>query len=262
MRLQARRVLIALVALVPVAALAGDFGFDVDEGRVDLMSSYVWRGYERSDGLSLRSTLHVGVWGRAVTDDGLNGASLQFEYLSALQGRDLARAHDQLAGSFVITRQLSDAVEVEEPCLKAGYTQYLLPHGSDGGTDEHSEEFFAEARGLVRLGSQQDWTLKPYVRAFYAFGRYKGFYGTLGVAHRLDPQKFPVVLDLDTAVSFSNYADGGDTGFGFHDWTSSMWLFYERGALQIGPVVAVSVSSRDVNSTNSVWFELRIGFVR
>lgn len=261
MRLPAQ-LLIALVALAPAAALANDFGFDVDGGRLDLMSSYVWRGYERSDDLSLRSTLHVGVWGRAVTGDGLNGASLEFEYQAALQGRDLARAHDQFAGSFVITRQLSDAVEVKEPCLKVGYTQYLLPHGSDGGTYEHSEELFAEARGLVRFGSQQDWTLKPYVRAAYAFGRYKGFYGTLGVAHRLDPQKFPIILDLDSAVSFSNYDDGGDTGFGFHDWTSSIWVFYEKGTLQIGPLVAVSISSREVSSSNSFWLELRVGFVR
>jgi hypothetical protein len=261
MRLPAR-VLIGLLALAPAAGVAGDFGFDLDEGRLDLMSHYVWRGYERSDDLSVRSTLHAGVWGRAITGDGRNGASLQFEYQAPLRGRDPARAYDQFAGSLVITRQLSDAVEVGEPCLRAGYTQYLLPHGSDGGTDEHSEEFFAEARGLVRFGSQQDWTLKPYVRASYAFGRYKGFYGTLGVAHRIDPQKFPVIVDLDSAISFSNYDDSGDTRLDFHDWTSSLGVFYEKGALRIGPAVAISVSSREVSSTNSVWVELRVGFLR
>jgi hypothetical protein len=270
LRAHATRALLAwVIAGLPAAVGAGDFGFDPDAGRLDLMSRYVWRGYERSDGWAVRPSLNVALWGRSITEDGPNGLDLQLEGHLGLQDRDLVKAHDQLAATLVFTHQLSDAVEVEEPYLKAGYTQYWLPGaddlmvtGGDAGARTHSEEVFAEARGLVRFGSQEDITLKPYVRAAYDFGRFDALYATVGVAHRLDPQKFPVVIDLDTALSLSNYPRAGEKSFGFHDWTSSAWVFYERKTLRIGPAAAVCVSSRDVSARNSVWFELRVGFVR
>jgi hypothetical protein len=260
----------ALVALVPSALGAGEFGFDPDDGRLDLLSRYVWRGYERSDGFAVRPALNIALWGRSITEDGPTGLDLQLEGHLGLQDRDLVKVDDQLAASLVFTHRLSDAVEVEEPFVRAGYTQYLFPSLGDFDLRKHSEEVFAEARGLWRFGSQEDITLKPYVRAAYDFGRIDALYATLGVAHRLDAQKFPVVIDVDSALSFSNYLraprsphDRDDQGgFGFHDWTSSLWVFHERGTLRIGPAAAVCVSSRDVSSRNRVWFELRVGFVR
>lgn len=105
-------------------AQSGSWGPHVDSIGVSLETRNIWRGFVRGS-TTLRSALHVGIWGYPVTTQGDRGITIDAAGWTALADRDDPRSVDQYTGTFAILQKLSRGVE--PAVLALGVSGYLFP---------------------------------------------------------------------------------------------------------------------------------------
>jgi len=197
-----------------------------------LLSSYVWRGFELADGVSVQPSLTLGL--------GSSGFSLNVWGSAALQDRDALEAADEL--DFTLNY---DGAIGESAGFSLGYIQYTIPNAPEGY--KHTEEFYA----ALGLGS----VLAPYLFAAYDFGLTDGLYLSAGVAPEIALGE-SAALALDGLVALSDYVDG----FAFHHVQATASVGFAAGALTITPTAGFSYAADEINADNSgFWAGVVVG---
>ena len=121
----------AAVLCTPAAlAQAGSWGPHVDSIGVSLETRNVWRGFVRG-GTTLRSALHVAIWGYPVTTEGDRGLAVDLAGWTALADRDDPRSVDQYIASLALLQKLSRGPT--PAVLVLGFSAHLFPDAPQEG---------------------------------------------------------------------------------------------------------------------------------
>jgi hypothetical protein len=105
-------------------AQSGSWGPHVDSIGVSLETRNVWRGFVRGS-TTLRSALHVAMWGFPVTTEGDRGLTVDLAGWTALAERDDPRSVDQYSTTLALLQKLSRGPA--PAILSLGLSAHLLP---------------------------------------------------------------------------------------------------------------------------------------
>ncbi len=235
------RISIFTKALTLVLIFAGVFALQTDSnaqvsisGGVDVVSKYVWRGYNLADGFSVQPTLDIT----------LGSFGFNIWASRAMADRDTYSASDELDFTFTYSPMLSDQLGVT-----LGFIYYTFPTQDDFDVDAHtSKEVFAT---LAPAGLP----LSPELTVYYDFDLGDDLYASLGVGHSIPLNGHS--LDLGVALGYNNGQFGAKSNISNIDFSVSTGL--ALGAVSISPrVVYVVVPESSVNTDNEFYFGVSI----
>jgi hypothetical protein len=114
----------AVVSTPPALAQSTSWGPHVDSIGVSLETRNVWRGFVRGS-TTLRSALHVAIWGYPVTTEGDRGLAADLAGWTVLAERDDPRSVDQYIATLSLLQKLSRGPA--PAVLSLGLAAHLLP---------------------------------------------------------------------------------------------------------------------------------------
>lgn len=211
----------AAVLWAPSArAQSGSWGPHVDSIGVALETRNVWRGFVRG-GATLRSALHLALWGYPITTEGDRGLTVDLEGWTSLADRDDPRSVDQYIATLGILQKLSRgpapavlslglAVHHFPDAPSEGRSTYEVVASISGGRlpkwpDERRPRFYVD---VARDLDESDVT---FVRAGLVLD-YSLLFLTI--------EDNPIWMFLDLSGSASDYpcAAGACTAMSLHAW--------------------------------------------
>jgi hypothetical protein len=206
-------------------------------GQVDLVSRYVWRGFDLlpDNRPALQPSLNI--------DLGKSGFSL------GVWGSFALAKWDEYKGANEIDLTLSYAFKTSEKWeVTAGFTHYGYWFAEDFSfKDATSQEVYATV-------ARTDLPLSPTLSVYYDFNLGSGLYATLGGSHELKVSE-KVSMELGGLVGFNSRQFIDKTGF------SDIDLFVRAplalGGLTLTPSLNLMVPLMDeVNESVEFWFGL------
>ena len=218
-----------LICLSAAALLPGAVA-----GQVDLVSRYVWRGFD------LLPDNHPAIQPSFTVDLGKSGFSLNLWSSFALAQRATFKYSDEIDVTLSYDFKMPEEWE-----LSAGFTHYGYWFAEDFSfKDATSQEVYAT---LART----DLPLSPTLSIYYDFNLGSGLYVTLGGSHELKVSE-KVSMELGGLVGFNSRQYIGVTGF------SDIDLFVKApltlGKLTILPSFNLMIPLLDeVNEEVEIW---------
>jgi hypothetical protein len=206
-------------------------------GQVDLVSRYVWRGFD------LLSDNHAAIQPSFTVALGKSGFSLNLWSSFALAQRATFKYSDEIDVTLSYDFKMPEGWE-----LSAGFTHYGYWFAEDFSfKDATSQEVFASV-------ARTDLPLSPTLSVYYDFNLGSGLYVTLGGSHELKVSE-KVSMELGGLVGFNSRQFTDKTGF------SDIDLFVKAplalGKATLTPSLNVMIPLLDeVNEDVEVWFGL------
>jgi hypothetical protein len=207
------RIVILVVILTLTVPVAGLKGAETSgNASVDVMSSYMWRGFEIHEDVAVQPSVGINYGGF--------GANLWADYDT--------EAKEAIETDLTLNYSFS----VERFSLDAGYIFYALEGAED--TQE------------VYLSVGYDMLLSPAVAVYYDFDEGDGFYLDASIGHSFALPK-DLSLDLGALVSYngdSEYSIGDYSDF-HHGEVSASLSIPLNDAISIAPMLAYSFALSD-----------------
>jgi len=224
-------ILLLLVCLVTAALpLSGSV-----YGQVDLVSRYVWRGFDLLPGN------HAAIQPSFTVELGKSGFAIGIWSSFALAQRGTFKYSDE------IDVTLSYAFKMPEGWkLNAGFTNYGYWFANNFKfKDNTSQEFYATA-------AKTDLLLAPTLSVYYDFNLGSGLYVTLGGSHELKVGK-KINVTVGGLIGFNSKQYINKTGFSDVDFYAKVPLTI--GKLTLIPSFNVMIPLLDeVNKDTEIWF--------
>jgi hypothetical protein len=257
-----------LATLVLAVAAAGSasampVGFDLGEGRLDLLSRYVWRGFDLAHGLVVAPSLRIGLAGQDVAGIGRDGLALELRGATPLRDRTRQRGADELDAGLWLTHAFDPHRQYEG---RLGYVEYDYPSGRAGL--RHARELAGTFTCDVQLDETRGIRVRPHVTLVYNVAAFDAPYVELGLGQSLGTRGKRLAYELRVAGSrFGQFNTGGNQAFGFHEAEFEVRFELEKQIaethLQFGPVAGVSRAAKRINSDrNEYWWGASVGFRR
>jgi len=226
-------VLLLLVFLAGAALpLTGAVG-----GQVDLVSRYVWRGFD------LLPDNHAAIQPSLTVDLGRSGFSLNLWSSFALAQRDIFKYADEIDLTLSYEFAMPEGWE-----LSAGFIQYGYWFAEDFKFKAHtSQEIFVQV-------AKTDLPLSPQLSVYYDFNLGSGLYVTLGGSKEWKLSE-RVGLAAGGLIAFNSRQYIDKTGFSDIDLYVKVPL--TLGKLTLTPSLNVMIPLLDeVNGETEIWFGL------
>jgi len=224
-------VLLLLVFLAGAALpLTGAVG-----GQVDLVSRYVWRGFD------LLPDNHAAIQPSLTVDLGRSGFSLNLWSSFALAQRDIFKYADEIDLTLSYEFAMPEGWE-----LSAGFTHYAFWFAEDFSfKDSTSQEVYVTA-------ARTDLPLSPTLSLYYDVNLGSGLYVTLGGSHELKVSE-TIGMEMGGLIGFNSRQYIDKTGFSDIDLYVKVPL--TLGKLTLTPSVNVMIPLMDeVNEDVEFWF--------
>jgi len=226
-------VLLLLVCLVGAAlSLPGAVA-----GQVDLVSRYIWRGFD------LLPDNHPAIQPYLSVDLGQSGFSLSVWSSFALAKWDEYKGANEIDLTLAYTFKTSEKWEVT-----AGFTNYGYFFADDFKfKDNTSQEIYATI-------ARTDLPLSPTLSVYYDFNLGSGLYVTFGGSHELKVSE-KVSVEAGGLIGFNSRQYIDKTGFSDIDLYARVPL--TMGKLTLTPSLNVMIPLLDeVNEDTEIWFGL------
>jgi hypothetical protein len=217
-------------------------------GQVDLVSRYVWRGFDLLTTIGREGEKHSPAIQPSFTVElGESGFSFNVWGSFALGQRGVFKYSDEIDLTLSYDFKMPEGWE-----LSAGFTHYGYWFAEDFSfKDATSQEVYATV-------ARTDLPLSPTLSVYYDLNLGSGLYVTLGGSHELKLSE-KVSVELGGLVGFNSrqYIDG--TGFSDIDLYANVPL--QVGKLILTPSFNVMIPLLDeVNENLEVWFGLSAAF--
>ncbi|MCU0276903.1 MAG: hypothetical protein MUF02_08660 [Acidobacteria bacterium] len=202
--------------------------------QVDLVSRYIWRGFD------LLPDNHMAIQPQFTVDLGKSGFSLNVWSSFALAKWDTFKGANEIDLTLAYTFKTSEKWEVT-----AGFTHYGYWFAEDFTfKDGTSQEIFATV-------TRTDLPLAPTLSVYYDFNLGSGLYATLGGSHELKVSE-KVSMELGGLIGFNSRQYIAKSGF------SDIDLFVKApltlGRVTLTPSLNVMIPLMDeVNEDTEVW---------
>jgi len=204
-------------------------------GQVDLVSRYVWRGFD------LLPANHAAIQPSLTFDLGESGFSLNVWGSFALAQRGVFKYADEIDVTLSYDFKMPEGWE-----LSAGFTHYGYWFAEDFSfKDATSQEVYATV-------ARTDLPLSPTLSVYYDFNLGSGLYVTLSGSHELKVSE-KARVEAGGLIGFNSRQYIDKTGFSDID-------FYVKTPLQVGkltltPSLNVMIPLMDeVNEDVEIWF--------
>ncbi len=204
-------------------------------GQVDLVSRYIWRGFD------LLPDDHAAIQPSLTFDLGKSRFSLGVWSSFALAHREVFKHSDEIDVTLSYSFKVSEGWE-----LAAGFTNYCYWFADDFKfKDNLSQEIYATA-------ARTDLPLSPQLSVYYDFNLGSGLYVTLGGSHELKVSE-KVAVELGGLIGFNSRQYIDTTGFTDIDFYAKVPL--AAGKLTLTPSLNVMIPLLDeVNEDTEIWF--------
>ena len=227
-----KRFVLSLLALLSSAALTmpGAVG-----GQVDLVSRYIWRGFDLLPGN------HAAIQPSLAVDLGKSGFALGIWSSFALAQRDVFKRVDEIDVTLSYEFKLSPGWE-----LTAGFTNYGYWFADNFKfRDNTSQEVYATVAGT-------DLPLSPTLSVYYDFNLGSGLYITVSGSHELKISE-KVGMEVGGLIGFNSRQYIDQTGFSDIDLYVRVPL--ALGRLTLTPSLNVMIPLlTEVNEDTEIWF--------
>jgi hypothetical protein len=208
------------LGVLPVSRVRGQA---IDSVTLGIDTRYRWRGYDRGDGVLLRTDISFALGGFSTSraSDDRNNWTFDFLTWNPIAHRTTRRSFDQYAASLGYGRCLSSCDQNEwgkRTTLMFAANGYYLPNVSGTQTTEELEASFRNFTEIEKLnGKQVGINLFQYLTLDHDFKRLNGNYVTVGAGTYLGPAG-SLSFALDASASFSNWPtqSGDGRSFGYH----------------------------------------------
>jgi len=209
--------------------------------QVDLVSRYVWRGFD------LLPDNHAAIQPSLTIDLGASGFSLNVWSSFALAQRDLFKYSDEIDLTLSYEFAMPEGWE-----LSAGFIHYGYWFAEDFSfKDSTSEEVYATV-------TRTDLPLLPTLSLYYDFNLGSGLYVTLGGSHELKVNE-KVIVEAGGLIGFNSRQYIDRTGFSDIDLYLNAPL--TLGRLTLTPSLNVMIPLMDeVNEDVEFWFGFSAAF--
>jgi hypothetical protein len=227
-----KRFVLSLLAFLAGAALTLPGAV---AGQIDLVSRYIWRGFD------LLPDSHAAIQPSITVDFGESGFSLNIWSSFALVQRELLKYSDE------IDVTLSYAFKVPEGWeLAAGFTNYGYWFANDFKfNDNTSQEVYATV-------AKTDLLFSPCLSVSFDFNLGSGLYVTLGGSHELKVNK-KVSVEMGGLIGFNSRQYIDKTEFSNIDFYASVPLTVDK--LTLTPSLNMTIPLLDeVNEDTEIWF--------
>lgn len=227
-----KRFILLLIACLAVAALRLPGAVS---GQVDLVSRYIWRGFD------LLPENHAAIQPALTIDLGKSGVSLNFWSSFAFAHRDLFKGNDE------IDLTLAYAFKMPEGwAFTTGLTNYCFWFAKDFTFKNNtSQEIFAS---LART----DLPLSPQLSVYYDLNLGSGLYLSLGGSQELKLNE-KVIIEIGGLIGFNSRQYIARTGFSNIDLYAKLPL--TLGKLTLTPALSVMIPLlEEVNEYTEIWF--------
>ncbi len=255
--------LVGLLMALAIPVQAMPVGFDVGEGRLNVTSRRISRGYDLAKGLGLASSLRIGLAGFDVSGTGRTGLSAELQAAAPLHDR----AHQGSADEFDVGLWLShtfDGHRQYEGRLGFIEANYLCGRAGIHHARELSGTLVADWQVNEALG----FRCMPHVTMAYEFAAFDAAYGEVGLGQSVGTRGKRLTMDFRLSVSrFGRYGEDGRQPLGFHDAECQVGAELERqlGAIHLlyGPICGVSRAAKRINDhRQQFWWGASLGFRR
>lgn len=229
-----RKAVLLLLTCLAAAALPGAVS-----GQVDLVSRYVWRGFDLLPGN------HAAVQPGLAIDFGESGFALNVWSSFALSARGVLKDADEIDLTFSYAWRLSPGWEGMAGLIGYGY----------GFARDFSLKDDASLEAVVSVAAI-GLPLSPTLTAYYDFNLGSGFYVSLGGRHEIKVNE-EVTLELGGLIGFNGGQYIERSAFSNIDIYARMAL--TAGKLTLAPSLNVMVPLLDeVNEETEIWFGLTV----
>ncbi len=227
-----KRYVLLLLACLAGAALALPGAVS---GQVDLVSRYIWRGFD------LLPENHPAIQPSLTIDLGASGFSLNVWSSFALAHRAVFKHSDEIDVTLSYSFKVAEGWE-----LAAGFTNYCYWFADDFKfRDNTSQEVYATVAGT-------DLPLSPTLSVYYDFNLGSGLYVTLGGSHELKISE-NVNVEVGGLIGFNSRQYIDKTGFSDIDLYARVPLAV--GKLTLTPSFNVMIPLLgEVNEDVEIWF--------
>lgn len=203
--------------------------------QVDLVSRYVWRGFD------LLPDNHAAIQPSLTIDFGESGFSLNVWSSFALAHRDVFKRADEIDVTLAYAFKMPEGWE-----LSAGLINYGYWFADDFKFEDHAtQEVYATV-------ARTDLPLSPQLSVYYDFNLGSGLYVTLGGSHELKVNE-KVSMEIGGLIGFNSRQYIDTTGFSDIDLYAKVPL--TMGKLTLTPSLNVMIPLLDeVNEDTEIWF--------
>jgi len=209
--------------------------------QVDLVSRYVWRGFD------LLPDNHMAIQPSLTIDLGASGFSLNVWSSFALANRADFKYSDEIDLTLSYEFAMPEGWE-----LSAGFTHYAFWFAEDFSfKDSTSQEVYVTA-------ARTDLPLSPTLSLYYDFNLGSGLYVTLGGSHELKVSE-KIGMEMGGLIGFNSRQYIDKTGFSDIDLYVKAPL--TLGKLTLTPSLNVMIPLLDeVNEETEIWFGFSAAF--
>jgi uncharacterized protein (TIGR02001 family) len=211
-------------------------------GQVDLVSRYIWRGFD------LLPDNHAAIQPSLTFDLGASGFSLNVWSSFALAQRGTFKYSDEIDVTLSYAFKMPEGWE-----LNAGFTHYGYWFANNFKfKDNTSKEVYATV-------TKTDLPFSPTLSVFYDFNLGSGFYVTFGGSQRLKVNE-KLSVNLGGLIGFNSRQYIDKTGFSDIDLYAKVPL--TMGKLTLTPSLNVMIPLLDeVNEDTEIWFGFSAAFI-
>ena len=223
-------------ALLLLACLVGTALPGAVSGQIDLVSRYIWRGFD------LLPDNHAAIQPSLTVDLGAKGLSLNVWSSFALEHRGVFKYSDE------IDVTLSYAFKVPEGWeLTAGFANYGYWFADDFKFKNNT------SREVYAIVAKTDLPLSPKLSVFYDFNLGSGLYVTLGGSHELKVNE-KVSVEVGGLIGFNSKQYIDRTGFS--DIGLCVKVPLTVGKLTLTPSLNVMIPLLvEVNMDTEIWLD-------
>ena len=209
--------------------------------QVDLVSRYIWRGFD------LLPDNHAAFQPALTVDLGQSGFSLNIWSSFALGQRGVFKYADEIDLTLAYTFKVPEGWE-----WTAGFIYYGYWFAEDFKFKDHtSQEIYTTVAGA-------DLPLSPTLSIYYDFNLGSGLYVTFGGSHELKVNK-KVSLEVGGLIGFNSRQYIDKTGFSDIDLYAKVPLTV--GRLTLTPSLNVMIPLLDeINEDTEIWFGFSAAF--
>ncbi|HSQ35511.1 MAG TPA: TorF family putative porin [Candidatus Binatia bacterium] len=204
-------------------------------GQIDLVSRYVWRGFD------LLPDNHAAIQPSFTVDLGKSGFSITIWSSFALAQRGTFKTTDEIDITFAYDFRMPEGWE-----MSAGFIDYNYFFADNFNfKDNSTQEIFA-------VVAKTDLPLSPRLSVYYDFNLGSGLYVTLGGSHELKVNE-KMSLEAGGLIGFNSSQYIDKTGFSDIDLYVKLPL--TLGKLTLTPSLNVMIPLLDeVNEDMEIWF--------
>lgn len=208
-------------------------------GQVDLVSRYIWRGFD------LLPENHAAIQPSLTVDLGESGFSFNVWGSFALAQREVFKHSDEIGVTLAYAFKMPQGWE-----LSAGFINYAYWFAEAFKFKDHtSQEVYATV-------ARTDLPLSPQISVYYDFNLGSGLYVTLGGSHELKVNE-KLSVEVGVLIGFNSKLYIDKTGFSDIDLCARVPLTV--GKLTLTPSFNVMIPLLDeVNEDTEIWFGLSV----